>query len=298
MNRCRKFENEPALLAGPYNVGSRVSVDTFRAFVSAIGGANANITDQNVLDLSLLCREFLFGELEGQLNAYMRQHGAADFDSRQDIQALKAKDNEQQGKIEALQGEVAALRRELQNLRAMTTAHDTYLRQLAGQATSLTQAQLAISLLQKCFLIIHRVGNEDRAIAFSGQKEFGDQKNQNRRFQLEVPNRNSQNQLFRFGDGGDSDMIFPVGHPGYVWDQASYGSVFYLHPHHGRANQRFVYRPSDGRIVCNQWGQAVTYVGGVQPLIGAPCEQGRASAQRFEIRFQVADVAAMLKFPM
>jgi cell division protein FtsB len=298
MGQCRKFENEPALLGRPYDVGSRVSVDTFRAFVNAIGGANLDITSQNVLDLYLLCREFLFGRLEGQVAAYLRQHGAVDFDSpEEEIQALKAKNAEQQGRIETLQGEVAAMRQEFQNMQAMTAGHDDYLRQLAERTMSLIQGQLLISSGDRHFLIVLHVGNEDKAVAVSNTKEFPKEPHDNRRFSLETPDWNRQVQWFRFGDRADSDMILPVCKPGYVWDQATKGAVFYLHPHHGKANQRFEYRPADGRIVCKQWGEAVTYVGGLPPMVGAPCDPARANAQRFEIRFQVADVAAKLKFP-
>jgi hypothetical protein len=296
MARCRRFENDPALLGRPYDVVSRVGVDSFRTFANAIGGAGVNITNQNVFDLYLLCREFIFGELQGPVDAYLHQHEAIDVDSRREIQALKVKDDEQQGRIDALEREVAALRQELQ---ATKTAHDTDLRRLAGQTTSLIRAQLVTSAPGQSFQIIIQVGGADRAVTVSGEREFSNQANQgndNRRFQLAEPIWNQRNQLFRFGDGADSDMILPVCHPGYVWDQPCAGGAFYLHPRHGERNQRFQYKPADGRLICRASGEAVTYVGRVPPMVGAPADAARADAQRFEIRFQVADVASRLKF--
>jgi hypothetical protein len=52
------------LLAQPsYDVQSRVSADSFRAFLGAIGGTERDITDGNASDLERLSDEFKFTTL-------------------------------------------------------------------------------------------------------------------------------------------------------------------------------------------------------------------------------------------
>jgi hypothetical protein len=53
VTNCRLFQENRSLLAQPkYDVQSRVSVDLFRTFVSAIGGSESDITDHGSAPLS------------------------------------------------------------------------------------------------------------------------------------------------------------------------------------------------------------------------------------------------------
>jgi hypothetical protein len=61
--KCGLFQTKPELLRTPYRVESRVSSDSLRIFVGAIGREAAEINDANVWDLSHLCDEFKFVEL-------------------------------------------------------------------------------------------------------------------------------------------------------------------------------------------------------------------------------------------
>jgi hypothetical protein len=51
LTKYRLFQKTRVLFAQPkYDVRSRVSVDSFRTFVGAIGGTEPNITDDNAVD--------------------------------------------------------------------------------------------------------------------------------------------------------------------------------------------------------------------------------------------------------
>jgi hypothetical protein len=71
---CTIFQTAPTLLARPYGVQSRVSVDSFRNFVDAINGAEPDITDDNAMDLALLSDEFQFQGLSAALATWRRAH--------------------------------------------------------------------------------------------------------------------------------------------------------------------------------------------------------------------------------
>jgi hypothetical protein len=60
---CPIFRTRPGLRAKPYDFQSRVSIDSFRTFVGAIGGTRPEITDGNARDLGLLSGEFEFRAL-------------------------------------------------------------------------------------------------------------------------------------------------------------------------------------------------------------------------------------------
>jgi hypothetical protein len=81
-NNCTIFQTTPALLARPYEVESRVSVDSFRMFVSAIGGSGLDITDGNVRDLALLSHEFQFAALSAAVAGWRAEHLTQDADMR------------------------------------------------------------------------------------------------------------------------------------------------------------------------------------------------------------------------
>jgi hypothetical protein len=61
--KYRLFQTKPKLLGESYRVESRVSPDSLRVFIGVIGGAVAEISDENVRDLSQLCEEFKFIKL-------------------------------------------------------------------------------------------------------------------------------------------------------------------------------------------------------------------------------------------
>jgi hypothetical protein len=64
LTKCRLFQENRVLLAKPNcDVQSRVSVDSFRTFVGAIGGTEPDITDCNASDPELLSDEFKFTTL-------------------------------------------------------------------------------------------------------------------------------------------------------------------------------------------------------------------------------------------
>jgi hypothetical protein len=60
ITNCRIFQAKSAFLGKPYEVQSRVSADSLQVFISAVGGAEAAITSDNVGDLSRLCGELEF----------------------------------------------------------------------------------------------------------------------------------------------------------------------------------------------------------------------------------------------
>jgi hypothetical protein len=74
MAKCRLFQTKPELLSKSYRVESRVSSDSHRVFVGAIGGAVAEISDANIGDLSQPCDEFKFIELAKGVGDWQAEH--------------------------------------------------------------------------------------------------------------------------------------------------------------------------------------------------------------------------------
>jgi hypothetical protein len=87
---CRIFQTNPSLLAKPYHVQSRCFSDSFRVFLSAIGGAEATITSDNVYDLGRLCGELEFTAFGKQVEGWQSSHAAIDAGARRDLAVLKA----------------------------------------------------------------------------------------------------------------------------------------------------------------------------------------------------------------
>jgi hypothetical protein len=112
INKCRLFQANPALLAQPYKVRSRVSVANFEIFVGAIKGVGPEITEENIFDLYALCSEFTFSELSAKLSAFPLRNSFPDRDARQDIAALRNDAQRQERDFVALHREVSALRDE------------------------------------------------------------------------------------------------------------------------------------------------------------------------------------------
>jgi Na+-transporting NADH:ubiquinone oxidoreductase subunit NqrA len=70
MASCGIFDEDPALLARPYQVKSQVSAANFRLFVRAIEGSDADLTHENSPALKLLCDEFKFRGLGRIVQAF------------------------------------------------------------------------------------------------------------------------------------------------------------------------------------------------------------------------------------
>jgi hypothetical protein len=83
IENCPLFQDNRFLLVQPrYDLRSRVSVDSFRTFVGAIGGTEPNITDDNSSDLELLSDEFKFTGLSTAIAAWRAAHPSQDADKR------------------------------------------------------------------------------------------------------------------------------------------------------------------------------------------------------------------------
>jgi hypothetical protein len=66
------FQNNPALLATPYQVQSTIPLSIFQQFVSAFENNRVDITDTNFTGLQLLCEEFGFDELSAKLSKFFQ----------------------------------------------------------------------------------------------------------------------------------------------------------------------------------------------------------------------------------
>jgi hypothetical protein len=93
MNKCTLFQQKPALLTGPYKLGSTVLLTLFRQFVSALEGNAIEITSANFSGLTQLCEEFGFEDLRAKLSESPPPPGTAaeDAEARERITALKEK---------------------------------------------------------------------------------------------------------------------------------------------------------------------------------------------------------------
>jgi hypothetical protein len=111
METCQKFKDDPTLLTAPYRVSSAVSLDSFRLFVDAIGGANIEISNSTVRDLLLLSREFGFAQVAAQA----RQVRALDV-SAQRIKKLKKMGQQQNECVTKLEASFSALEAKLKNV--------------------------------------------------------------------------------------------------------------------------------------------------------------------------------------
>jgi hypothetical protein len=56
--QCGIFQEKPGLLSSPYTVGSNVTPDNFRLFLSVIQGCSVQITPDNICNLRKLAQEF------------------------------------------------------------------------------------------------------------------------------------------------------------------------------------------------------------------------------------------------
>jgi hypothetical protein len=82
ITHCSIFQTMPALLAKPYDVQCRVSVDSFRTFVSAISGTEPDVTDNNAKDLWLLSDELKFATLSIAVAAWRAAHRSSGADMK------------------------------------------------------------------------------------------------------------------------------------------------------------------------------------------------------------------------
>jgi hypothetical protein len=89
ITNCRLFQANRRLVAqANYDVQSRVSVDAFRMFAGAIGGAEPDATDDNAMNLSLLCDEFKSTRLSTTVAHWRAAHPSQDADTRLIIASL------------------------------------------------------------------------------------------------------------------------------------------------------------------------------------------------------------------
>jgi regulator of replication initiation timing len=107
----------PTLLTKPYEVQSRVSADSFRVFLGAIGGSEATITNDNVSDLGQLCSEFEFSEFAQKVDEWRSACGAFDADVRRELRVLKTAMDDQQLRHKL---EISNLEREVELLRQVS----------------------------------------------------------------------------------------------------------------------------------------------------------------------------------
>jgi predicted nucleic acid-binding protein len=121
ITHCSIFQTTPALLAKPYDVQSRVSIDSFGVFVGVIGGTNPAITPDNVTDLGLLADEFKFAALSTAVADWRAAHPLQDADTRLVAAALDERlqahdralsllDRVHRRQLGALAGEIGVLR--------------------------------------------------------------------------------------------------------------------------------------------------------------------------------------------
>jgi hypothetical protein len=89
ITNCRLLQANRHLVAqANYDVQSRVSVDSFRMFAGAIGGTEPDVTDDNAMDLSLLCNEFKFTRLSTTVAHWRAARPSQDADARLIIASL------------------------------------------------------------------------------------------------------------------------------------------------------------------------------------------------------------------
>jgi hypothetical protein len=121
VGKCRLFRTKLELLGQPYKVKPSVSMDSMRAFVGAIGGAVAEISEANVRHLSQLCGEFEFIELAKTVGNWQAGHPHIDSVIRRELNlvgAARAERLESQARTMSMLDEALHRRREA----AMTNA--------------------------------------------------------------------------------------------------------------------------------------------------------------------------------
>jgi hypothetical protein len=167
ITQCSLFETTPALLAKPYDVQSRVSLDSFRTFVSAIGGTEPNITDDNANDLLLLSDEFNFTTLSTAVAAWRAAHPSPDSDTRQILASLNEQFRSQVRVLSELGEKVdrlhqAALEGERANV---TEAAES----IQGEKKDIDAARAGAAAVQhEMSALVGEIGGLREAIAASG----------------------------------------------------------------------------------------------------------------------------------
>jgi hypothetical protein len=90
MAKCHLFQTKPGLLGNPYRIESRVSLDSLRMFVGAIGGEALEISEANAGYLSQLCKEFKFDELAKTVGDWQAEHSLIDSVTRRELDLVRA----------------------------------------------------------------------------------------------------------------------------------------------------------------------------------------------------------------
>jgi uncharacterized coiled-coil protein SlyX len=108
--QCTLFTTDPALLASPYQVKSRVRLEIFLLFLEAVKGTSVIITNQNISDLSQLCTEFGFHGLANEISDFL---SSSDFNDAHSAE----------GRICALEEHVLLQDRQIERLELIVNSH-------------------------------------------------------------------------------------------------------------------------------------------------------------------------------
>jgi hypothetical protein len=82
MTKCRRLIANQELTREPSGVQSAVAADALRAFIAALEGNAADITERNSARVSQLCEEFGFDGLTAQLSMFQPSAALRDAEAR------------------------------------------------------------------------------------------------------------------------------------------------------------------------------------------------------------------------
>jgi hypothetical protein len=118
--KCDLFKNNPSLTIAPYQVDSRVSLEDFRDFVSALEDKPINIKDRNFPGLSQLSEEFGFQALLMKLSTHRRSPGLSDAQTAEiqsRLSAVEERAGQHEDQIRRFEADLARLASELEAIR-------------------------------------------------------------------------------------------------------------------------------------------------------------------------------------
>jgi hypothetical protein len=130
--KCDLFTDDPTLASSPYTLKSRISLDDFREFVSALEGTTATITNNNFKGLSQLCEEFRFRDLAAQLSDFRNSGNFKEPSTMEDSEARM--------RLSALEERMEDRDREIEQLRCdllrQSRAHESVEKEVRAEAES------------------------------------------------------------------------------------------------------------------------------------------------------------------
>jgi hypothetical protein len=151
---CSLFQEQRTLIAEPnYRVQSRVSPASFRAFVSAVSGSDAEITSDNCVDLCLLSAEFKFLSLSAAVADWRAGHCPLDPDGHLITAAIGERLESQERAICTLDQRVDQLRKSAlarieQTLQVQQTAIANLQKQMKHERTKVAALKKTVKALQ------------------------------------------------------------------------------------------------------------------------------------------------------